>query len=92
MDKELIINQAYTFGKLRVAPMVDRNGKDVQFIGFEDLVECKEKSNRMKDLLDVKNLIELRKLRDQNQNSIKDFLKPKSNKDNNSDNNFGISF
>lgn len=40
------------------------NGRDVRFIGFEDLIVCKENSIRMKDALDAKNLKELRKLRD----------------------------
>ncbi len=35
----------------------------LKFIGFDDLIRNKAKSNRMKDLLDVKNLKELKKLR-----------------------------
>lgn len=38
-------------------------GVHIKIMGLEDLINCKNKSNRMKDLLDVKNLEELREIR-----------------------------
>jgi hypothetical protein len=38
-------------------------GVEIIIIGFDDLIRCKKKSNRMKDLLDVQNLETLKKLR-----------------------------
>jgi hypothetical protein len=38
-------------------------GDEIILIGFDDLLACKRKSNRMKDLLDVKNLEALKELR-----------------------------
>lgn len=38
-------------------------GIEIKIIGFDDLIGCKKKSNRMKDLLDVRNLETLRELR-----------------------------
>ena len=67
------------------------DGVHIKVIGFKDLIECKYKSNRPKDLLDVKNLQELRKIRDNKQNIINDILKPKKEKDKNQGKDFGMS-
>ncbi|MBA7513147.1 hypothetical protein ES705_05157 [subsurface metagenome] len=37
-------------------------GVEIKIIGFDDLIGCKKKSNRMKDLLDVENLEALKEL------------------------------
>ena len=47
-------------------------GDEIKIIGFDDLIRCKKKSNRMKDLLDVKNLEILKKLRKDQQGEDQD--------------------
>lgn len=51
----------------------------IKVIGFNDLVACKFKSNRAKDLLDVKELKTLKELRE-HQNEVNKFKLPDINK------------
>lgn len=51
---------------------VDVDGVSIWVIGIDDLISCKLKSNRTKDLLDVQELKSLKQL--QNKQSIKDDL------------------
>jgi predicted nucleotidyltransferase len=47
------------------------NNVEIKVIGFEDLIACKYKSNRPKDLLDVKELKSLKDLREKDMNELK---------------------
>lgn len=53
------------------------DGVHIKVIGYDDLISIKNKSNRMKDLFDVKSLDELRKLREENQKNIQDIFTSK---------------
>lgn len=47
----------------RNAENIDINGVTINVMGLDDLIECKNKSNRAKDLLDVKELKTLKDLK-----------------------------
>jgi predicted nucleotidyltransferase len=55
------------------------NGVRIVLIGYDDLLKCKQKANRHKDILDVKSLKEIRNILKTGENIAKE-PKPKKNK------------